>query len=464
MQSPIPRGKNMTLFAQPGKHLFRFLLPAILLIAVMGSAQFQTGPIQVHVTPDHANWKYVPGENAVFALKVLKNGTPLANAVINWSIGPELLPPIRTGTAALSEDGTARVDGGTRNEAGFLRFAATVNDEGSVYRGICTVGFAPEQIKPVVQEPEGFDNFWQEGKDALGKIPIGAQRIPYAEKSTATLDAYQVSFQNVAGPSNWGASRIYGILTEPKAPGKYPALLRVPGAGVYGVSGIVKEALENTIVLSIGIHGIPLTLDDSVYNSISRGAIDTYYTYNLDSRDKYYYRRVYLGCIRAVDYLASLPNWDGKTLAVIGSSQGGALAIITAALDSRVGALASIHPALSDVGGFTEEGRAGGWPPELFQDPANRTKEKLDNFSFYDVVNFAKRVKAPGIYSWGYNDETCPPVSTYSAYNVISAPKLLTPQVETGHWIAPEQNARIMAWIREYLQTGIAPAGLIPSP
>ncbi|HTY64548.1 MAG TPA: acetylxylan esterase [Acidobacteriota bacterium] len=442
--------------------LFRFTIATfILCLAVLGSAQFRTGPVQVLVTPDHADWKYAPGESAVFSVKALKNGNPLAAAGASWAVGPELLPPIRTGSIDLSADGAATVNAGTRRDAGFLRFVVTVADEGRSYRGMCTVGFAPEQIRPVVQDPEGFDSFWQEGKDALAKIPIAEQRTPYPEKSTATLDAYQVSFQNVAGPSNRGASRIYGILTEPKAPGKYPALLRLPGAGVYGVSGIVKEALEDTIVLSIGIHGIPLTLDASVYNSISRGAIDTYYIYNIESRDMYYYRRVYLGCVRAVDYLAALPNWDGKTLAVIGSSQGGALAIVTAALHPRVGALASIHPALSDSGGYVQDGRAGGWPPELFQDPANRTKERLDNFAFYDVVNFARRVKVPGIYSWGYNDETCPPVSTYSSYNVITAPKVLTLQLETGHWIAPEQNARIMRWVGEYLKTGITPFTLI---
>ncbi len=162
-----------------------------------------------------------------------------------------------------------------------------------------------------------------------------------------------------------------------------------------------------------------------------------------------------------MDYLASLPNWDGKIIAVIGGSQGGALAIVTAALDSRVGALAAIHPALSDSAGWAQEGRAGGWPPELFKDPANRTKEKMNNFAYYDVVNFARRVKAPGIYSWGYNDETCPPISTYAAYNVIKAPKLLTLQVETGHWTVPAQNARIMDWIKEYLKTGKASEKLL---
>lgn len=73
------------------------------------------------------------------------------------------------------------------------------------------------------------------------------------------------------------------------------------------------------------------------------------------------------------------------------------------------------------------------------------------------MVNFARRVRAPGIYSWGYNDETCMPTTTYAAYNTITAPKTLTLQLETGHFILPAQNERVNAWIREVLKTGQAP-------
>lgn len=66
-----------------------------------------------------------------------------------------------------------------------------------------------------------------------------------------------------------------------------------------------------------------------------------------------------------------------------------------------------------------------------------------------------------GPYSWGYNDETCPQTSNYSAYNVVKAPKLLALQLETGHYTTPAQSAGIMDWIKEYLKTGKAAAVLI---
>jgi cephalosporin-C deacetylase-like acetyl esterase len=388
-----------------------------------------------------------------FTIRALRDGAPASGVQLAWSLGPEMMEPTRKGTATVGA-GDLRVEAGTMKQPGFLRLIATVEDGGHSYRGLATAAFAPEKIHAAVEDPADFDGFWRQGKEALAKIPIEAERTLMPELCTPTVNVYHVSFQNV-GPGATGTSRIYGMLAEPKAPGRYPALLRVPGAGVHKGSPMLKAAGQGAITLSIGIHGIPLELDSKVYDALASGALDGYWTYNLDSRDRYYYRRVYLGCVRANDYLTSLPNWDGKTLAVTGGSQGGALTIITTALDPRVKALAAYFPALSDMAGYVQ-GRAGGWP-HMFREPANRTKEKLEVAAYYDVVNFARRVKVPGMYSWGYNDETCPPTSTYAAYNAVTAPKSLLLALETGHWTVPEQEERVDAWLMEYLKTGAAP-------
>ena len=166
----------------------------------------------------------------------------------------------------------------------------------------------------------------------------------------------------------------------------------------------------------------------------------------------YYYRRVYLGCLRANDYLVSHPKWDGKNLVVMGGSQGGQLSIVTAALDSRVTALAADYPAYSDVTGYLS-GRAGGWPG-MFR-PGRDGKlvtlrdddPRLATTRLYDAVNFARRIKVPGHYWWGYNDETCPPTSTFAAYNVITAPKELVIAPQQGHQSVPEQGRTTSAWV-----------------
>ena len=189
-------------------------------------------------------------------------------------------------------------------------------------------------------------------------------------------------------------------------------------------------------------------MDLSVYAALETGALKGYFFFNPENRDRFYYKRVYLGCVRSVDFLASLPEVDTTRMAVAGNSQGGALSIVTAALDPRIDFLASVHPALSDITGYLK-GRAGGWPH--FFNETNLPKYDgaviAKSLSYYDVVNFARRIKVPGYYTWGYNDETCPPTSMYAAYNVIKAPKQLNLFFENGHWVIPEQKAALQNWL-----------------
>jgi cephalosporin-C deacetylase len=312
-----------------------------------------------------------------------------------------------------------------------------------------TAAYAPERIEPAVENPPDFDAFWSEAKEALAKLPIDARLTPKPELSTGAADVYQVSLQNVGSDSK-GASRFYGILAVPTAEGTFPALMSPPGAGARPYRGLVELAGKGYITLQVGIHGIPVDLPAEVYESLLAGPFNSgrgYTAFNLDDRERYYYRRVYLGCLRANDFLVRHPKWDKRNLVVTGGSQGGALTITTAGLDPRVTAIAPYYPALSDMAGYLK-GRAGGWP-HLFKEErdGHRTPAKIRTAAYYDVVNFARRVRAPGLYSWGWNDEVCPPTSMHAAYNVVTAPKELLLAVETGHNTVPEETAKVDRWV-----------------
>jgi cephalosporin-C deacetylase-like acetyl esterase len=238
------------------------------------------------------------------------------------------------------------------------------------------------------------------------------------------------------------------MLAIPKKAGKYPAVLQVPGAGVRAYAADTALAEKGLIVFTVGIHGIPVNMDASVYTQLASGALSGYFFSQAGNKDRYYYKRVYAGCLRSVDFISSLPTYNGTDLAVMGNSQGGALSMVTAGLDSRISCLAAIHPALCDLNGYVEK-RAGGWP-HIFNE-TNRVQynqaDLLNSLPFYDVVNFAKRIQQPGWYTWGFNDETCPPTSMYAAYNDVKAPKTLFLMEDTGHWIYPEQRQKMIEWI-----------------
>lgn len=419
----------------------------ILITACFAYAQPAGQLIKVQVAPDHTNWIYKPGEKVKFTITVLQSGIPLKNAVIKYETGAEKMIPDKRDSLQV-QSGVLTIDGGTLKVPGFLRCVASVVVNGKTYRGLATAAFNPLQIQPTVANPPDFNIFWEQAKSDLANIPIDAKMVLIPERCTEKVNVYHVNLQ-----SNRAGARLYGILCVPKAEGKYPAILQVPGAGIRPYNGDIVTAEKGFITFQIGIHGIPVNLDASVYNNLSAGALSGYWNINLDDRDQYYYKRVYLGCVRANDFLTSLPQYDGSHLGVIGGSQGGALSIITAALDPRVKYLASYYPALSDVTGYLN-GRAGGWP-HLFNEnnlAFNNTKEKINTASYYDVVNFARLLKIPGIYTLGFNDETCPPTSMYAAYNVISAQKELFVVPETGHWTFPEQRERLTDWLNTKLK------------
>lgn len=423
------------------------LLALLLCSSLLAFSQPAEKRVKVIVAPDHADWTYRTGEKVKFTIQVLKDGNPVKNVNVRYEIAPEKMEPLLKASAVF-ENGSKILPEKSMQQAGFLRCIATATVDGKDYRGLATAAFNPLDIQPVATVPDDFDTFWNNAKAENAKIPMDVRMTLLPERCTENVNVYQVSIQNY----RYGA-RVYGILCVPKKEGKYPAVLKVPGAGVYPFYGEVGLAAQGYITLEIGIHGIPVNMDPGVYKDLMNGALNGYWNANLDDKDNYYYKRVYLGCVRAIDYIFSLPQFDGSNLAVMGGSQGGALSIVTTALDNRVKWLVAFYPALCDVTGYLH-GRAGGWPHMFAKENLNfnNKKDKINTAQYYDVVNFARRVKVPGFYSWGFNDETCPPTSMYAAYNVINAPKTLFLAQETGHWTYGEQWEQQQAWLKEKMK------------
>ncbi len=265
------------------KNRIRILIGVIVLLSGNGYAQPQEKSIKVIVAPDHLDWTYKTGEPVSFKITVLKDGNNLKNVMIRYEIGPEQMDPTKKDSVNLPT-GTYTVSGGTLTSPGFLRCAAVVKAEGKEYRGLATAGFDPAGIKPTVANPSDFTSFWENAKSELAKIPIDARMTLLPDRCTENVNVYHVNLQNY----RLGA-RLYGILCVPKKEGKYPALLKVPGAGIRPYTGDVATAEKGIITFEIGIHGIPVNLDISVYNNLGAGALNQYPFFNMDSRDKYYY-------------------------------------------------------------------------------------------------------------------------------------------------------------------------------
>lgn len=402
--------------------------------------------------PDHADWLYQTGENAKVEVSFCKYGIP-RDGELKYSIGNDMLQPDKHGSVKL-KNGRAVINMGTKKTPGFRDMKLSVSLDGKTYEHHIKVGFSVDKIKPYTQEPQDFRSFWQKNVEELKQVPMSYTKELYKDYCTEKIDCYLVKLQI----DKMGHS-MYGFLFYPKnaQPGKHPVVLCPPGAGIKTIKDPMRNKYyaENGFVrFEVEIHGLDPRISSETFGEISRAFNDRnggYLANGLENKDIYYMKHVYVGLVRCIDFLTSLPEWDGKNVAVQGGSQGGALAIIAAGLDSRVTQCVANHPALSDMAGYAAKGGTGGYPHFCRQPQILSNKDCLNTLAYFDVVNFARYVKAPTYLTWGYNDVTCPPTTSYAVWNTLKCTKesLLTPINE--HWTTAETNRGQMEWIKAHL-------------
>lgn len=402
--------------------------------------------------PDHADWLYQTGENAKVEVSFCKYGIP-RDGELKYSIGNDMLQPDKHGSVKL-KNGRAVINMGTKKTPGFRDMKLSVSLDGKTYEHHIKVGFSVDKIKPYTQEPQDFRSFWQKNVEELKQVPMSYTKELYKDYCTDKIDCYLVKLQI----DKMGHS-MYGFLFYPKnvQPGKHPVVLCPPGAGIKTIKDPMRNKYyaENGFVrFEVEIHGLDPRISSETFGEISRAFNDRnggYLANGLENKDIYYMKHVYVGLVRCIDFLTSLPEWDGKNVAVQGGSQGGALAIIAAGLDSRVTQCVANHPALSDMAGYAAKGGTGGYPHFCRQPQILSNTDCLNTLAYFDVVNFARYVKAPTYLTWGYNDVTCPPTTSYAVWNTLKCTKesLLTPINE--HWTTTETNRGQMEWIKAHL-------------
>ena len=425
---------------------------ALYLMLIFVSASITAAPprqafIKVSVTPDHADWCYNCGEKPVFDVTVTDcNNTPIKDAQVYYEISEDFLTPLEKGNLTLA-DGKITFSKHTMKKPGFLRCRVWATVNGKKYDECATAAFEKEKIEPKTVLPKDFVQFWAKEIEKNQKIALLPQLDLVPEKCTPKVKVYSASFQSFKN-----GSRMYGTLCVPaNYDGKCPAILIVPGAGCRSRAGYYTEAEKGFVTFEIGIHGIPTTMtDERIYETLKEGSLLNYPSANVDDKDNYYYKRVFVGCARAVDFLASLEFVDENRIGVMGGSQGGALTITTAYLNPKVKCGAAFYPAMCDLTGYLyDQGNA--WP-YLFKNKKLATKERLETVKYYDVVNFARHLAVPMWVSYGYNDLVVCPTSIQGAINEMPQQPELMIVPQSRHWTYPEQDSERSNWMMKQLK------------
>ena len=304
----------------------------------------------------------------------------------------------------------------------------------------------PEKIRPGFQEPADFQQFWDAALAELAKVPVKAKRkeIGVPKNVQGRFQCWDVQVDCAGGVP------VSGYLTMPvkAAPKSLPAVVSYHGAGVYSSW---KSFTGGAIHFNINAHGIENGRDKEFYLNLAKTELADYRSRNAADRDKFYFRNMFLRVKRSLDYVKTLPEYDGRTLIVTGSSQGGAQSIAAAGLDPDVVLMQACVPAMCDQGGVLA-GRMAGWPKLLrIRDGKIQNPELKKSIPYYDMAFFARRIKGEACFTVGLIDRTCCPDSVFAAFNQIPGRKSIWTMPDQGHvgYSSPIFTKRMQELIRQ---------------
>ena len=307
--------------------------------------------------------------------------------------------------------------------------------------------FDCEKIRTAVEMPEDFQQFWKENRAKLDQVPFNAklEKLPTKKKG---IELYAVTVDaGVDYP-------VTGYLAYPTGakPGTLPAYVTFQSwtRGDANRSFAESRAQKGLLTLAASWHGRPVGQPQSVYTKeLGPGAFNA--KQDINDRDKWIFRGMYIRVLRALDYIKSRPEWDGKTLVVQGGSLAGVQTSAAAALDPQVTTAIISVPAFCDFSADLA-GRQRSLPVRGFSknDLDEATRKAL---SYYDAVNFARLIRCEVFFCTGFADEGCPPSNVFAAYNNLpeTTKKSISTCPTTGHY-GTTVNVKGNEWLEKFYQ------------
>ncbi|MEO8748979.1 acetylxylan esterase [Dermatophilaceae bacterium Sec6.4] len=277
---------------------------------------------------------------------------------------------------------------------------------------------------PQLPTPADLRQFWDDTLSEARSFPLAVQFTPVQTPLTA-VEVYDVTF------AGWGGHPIKAWLLVPvHREGRLPCIV-----GYLGYSagrGYPHQWLTwpsagfATLVMDTRGQGWSPHTPGATADPVGSGpSVPGFLTKGVESRETYYYRRVYTDAVRAIEAARSHPRVDPDRIGLEGGSQGGGLAMAAGALCPDVRAVAANVPFLTHIRRATEIGVEHPYAElvQYLRSRPDRVEETFATLSYFDVAVLARLATAPAIFAAGLMDPICPPSCCYAAFNAWGGPK-----------------------------------------
>ena len=291
-----------------------------------------------------------------------------------------------------------------------------------------------KNYKPPRQEPEDFDGFWRSTLTEARGYALEPTFHP-VEVGLKTVSCFDVTF------SGYGGQKIKGWFLRPHTDGPLPGIVEFIGYGggrghptdwlLWPSAGFAYLVMDTRGQGSTWRKGDTPDLPTEGANAHFPGFL----TQGVLDPKTYYYRRLFVDGVRAVEALKSRAEVDPERIIVTGVSQGGGVALAVAGLEPSLAAVLPDVPFLCHYRRATQITNA-----TPYKEIANYCKTHRNNvervfhtLGYFDGVNFAARASARALFSVALMDEICPPSTVFAAFNHYAGEKDIRVYPYNGH-------------------------------
>jgi cephalosporin-C deacetylase len=285
-----------------------------------------------------------------------------------------------------------------------------------------------EYLPPLTKQAD-FDSFWEQTLAKAKSVPLDIETIRY-DYPSPFVSVYSIQY------NGFDETRINGWYIKPNfiSSDKLPCLIHYHGFnGNRGMpSDFMQWVMMGMAVVSVDCRDQSgLTGNSAKY---SNGHVRNLACKGILDKDEYYFRAVYMDCLKAIDFACAQPEVDQNRIVIEGGSQGGALTMAVCALDSRPALALADVPSNSDLVKRVE-GSHGAFSSvtEYLKLYPQHTEKAFETLSYFDTMNLASRIKCRVLASVALKDDICPAKLYFATYNRVTSPKEIHIYPFNGH-------------------------------